>query len=158
MADIGTTMNPLLKQNQADQFKTKLQVESFNKTLKKDGRDAVKVMGKDEFLKLLVTELQHQDPTNPMEDREFIAQMAQFSSLEQMLNMNNSMEKFVQNLSFQGSYDLLGREVSVEAAGADGEMSVVTGTVDAVSRNEAGAAVTVNGQKYPISSVVSVSR
>jgi flagellar basal-body rod modification protein FlgD len=158
MADIGATMNPLLKQNSAEQFKTKMQVDTLNKTLKKDGREPVKVMGKDEFLKLLVTQLQHQDPTKPMEDREFIAQMAQFSSLEQMLNMNNSMEKFVSNLSFQGSYDLLGREVSVETLGADGEMGVVSGTVDAVSRNETGAMVTINGQKYPISSVTRVAR
>jgi flagellar basal-body rod modification protein FlgD len=158
MADIGATMNPLLKQNSAEQFKTEMQVDTLNKTLKKDGREPVKVMGKDEFLKLLVTQLQHQDPTKPMEDREFIAQMAQFSSLEQMLNMNNSMEKFVSNLSFQGSYDLLGREVSVETLGADGEMGVVSGTVDAVSRNETGAMVTINGQKYPISSVTRVAR
>jgi len=69
--------------------------------IQKDGKDIAQVMGKDEFLKLLVTELQNQDPTNPMQDREFIAQMAQFSSLEQMLNINKGVEKLANNMSFQ---------------------------------------------------------
>ena len=49
------------------------------------------IMGKDDFLKMLVTQLQNQDPLQPMEDKEFIAQMAQFSSLEQMQNMTAAM-------------------------------------------------------------------
>ena len=49
-------------------------------------------LDKDAFLKLLVTQLQNQDPLSPMEDREFIAQMAQFSSLEQMQNLNDTMK------------------------------------------------------------------
>ncbi len=49
-------------------------------------------LDKDAFLRLLVTQLQNQDPLNPMEDREFIAQMAQFSSLEQIQNLNKTFE------------------------------------------------------------------
>lgn len=49
-------------------------------------------LDKDAFLRLLVTQLQNQDPLSPMEDREFIAQMAQFSSLEQMQNLNKTLE------------------------------------------------------------------
>lgn len=49
-------------------------------------------LDKDAFLRLLVTQLQNQDPLNPMEDREFIAQMAQFSSLEQIRNLNKTFE------------------------------------------------------------------
>lgn len=50
-------------------------------------------LDKDAFLRLLTTQLSHQDPLNPMEDREFIAQLAQFSSLEQMQNLNQNFEK-----------------------------------------------------------------
>lgn len=66
-----------------------------NKTTKKNND----VMGKDEFLKLLVTQLRYQDPLNPMEDKEFIAQTAQFSALEQMMNMSKSFEQ-MQALSY----------------------------------------------------------
>lgn len=50
------------------------------------------VLDKDAFLNLLVTQLKNQDPLNPMEDKEFIAQMAQFSSLEQMQNLSKNLE------------------------------------------------------------------
>ena len=52
-------------------------------------------LGKDAFLKLLVTQLQHQDPTKPQADAEFIAQLAQFSSLEQLTDIAKGVETLV---------------------------------------------------------------
>ena len=72
------------------------------------------MLGKDDFLKLLITQLQNQDPTNPMDDREFIAQMAQFSSLEQMQNMTKAMEALLmsQQQSQMMEYtNFIGKEV-----------------------------------------------
>ncbi len=53
-------------------------------------------MGKDAFMKILIAQLQNQDPTNPMKDNEFIAQMAQFSALEQTMNLAMAFEKFAE--------------------------------------------------------------
>jgi flagellar basal-body rod modification protein FlgD len=97
------------------------------------------ILGKDDFLKILITQLQNQDPTSPMQDREFIAQMASFSSLEQMTNMNQTMQQF---LSFQTEASLLqqsqmiGKQVTYESetVNAEGEKVVeeIEGTVKAV--------------------------
>lgn len=54
-------------------------------------------LGKDEFLKILMVQLQNQDPLAPMDDREFISQMATFSSLEQMMQMTKSIDTLVSN-------------------------------------------------------------
>jgi len=148
-----------LKQNEQEIFKTKSEIETINKSLKKDGKEIVKTLGKDEFLKLLITELQNQDPTNPMQDREFIAQMAQFSSLEQMLNMNKNMESFLNNLSFSSSFDMLGKSVELEDSSKvneDGTSKVVKGIVESVTRNGNDTYVRVNGIDYPITAIYKV--
>ncbi|WP_117169706.1 flagellar hook assembly protein FlgD [Paraliobacillus sediminis] len=72
-------------------------------------------LGKDEFMRILMAQLQNQDPLNPMEDKEFISQMATFTSLEQMMEMNTSISSLVQNQTvspvIQNSH-LIGKEVS----------------------------------------------
>jgi|GEM_PF-877050 len=104
-------------------------------------------LGKDDFLRLLVTQLRYQDPINPVKDQEFIAQLAQFSALEQMYNMASQMERLADAqwiLSGLGhAVTLLGRVVVF----LDPETGApVTGKVDAV-RMEDGQPVLVVGQR-----------
>lgn len=89
-----------------------LYLSNYQKAERKTGSSE---LGKDDFLKLLMTQLQNQDPSNPMQDTEFIAQMAQFSSLEQMTNMNSTLERFIsqQQQSLLISYNqFVGQEVT----------------------------------------------
>jgi flagellar basal-body rod modification protein FlgD len=109
-------------------------------------------MGKDEFLKILITQLSHQDPTQPMQDKEFIAQMAQFSSLEQMTNVSEEIAKVAALLAKGQAVSLLGRMVEI-AAGSQ----VVEGTVDEVSGGDY-PQILVNGLFYDASQVQKVRR
>nr|WP_295970442.1 flagellar hook assembly protein FlgD [uncultured Bacillus sp.] len=71
---------------------TSLLLSNYKESKNKTGSGE---LGKDDFLKLLITQLQNQDPTNPMNDTDFIAQMASFSTLEQMSNINTSINQLV---------------------------------------------------------------
>lgn len=83
---------------------------NFQVTDKKDNG----ALGKDAFLQILITQLQNQDPTSPMDDKEFIAQMAQFSSLEQMQNMTTAIEELLmsqQQTQMMNYTNFIGKEV-----------------------------------------------
>src|SRR6056297_2397837 len=75
------------------------------------GSQIKKELGQDAFFKLLITQLQNQDPLKPMEDKEFIAQMAQFSSLEQMNNMNQNFNKLMDVQRVNQNSSLIGKTV-----------------------------------------------
>ncbi len=88
------------------------EVQKANQDLRDKGLKYNQKLGQNDFLKLLVTQLKHQDPLSPLKDKEFIAQMAQFSSLEQMKNINKSVEKLIRQSSISENYNLLGKEVT----------------------------------------------
>jgi len=127
------------------------EVNAFNKTVNggKTG-DAIGTLGKDDFLKILLTQLSHQDPTAPMEDKEFISQMAQFSSLEQITNVSQNMGKVAEILAKSQALSLLGNVVDI----VDGD-SEVTGAVEEVTGGDF-PQVLVNGNYYDFSQVRSV--
>ncbi|MDR2194283.1 MAG: flagellar hook assembly protein FlgD [Treponema sp.] len=108
-----------------------------------NGRMPQQQLGKDDFLKLLVTQLSYQDPTAPMQDKEFIAQLAQFSTLDQMTSMANDFSKLSSMLSVNEASGALGRNVDI----IDND-TLVQGTIKAITRGEATPLVMVNGQYY----------
>ncbi|MCK8826311.1 flagellar hook assembly protein FlgD [Natroniella acetigena] len=123
-------------------------------------------LGKDEFLELLVTQLKHQDPLDPMDDKEFIAQTAQFSALEQMQNLNNTMSSFVesqsrkQELTYASSFIDKQVEIVQTVEGEDGEkeeLAPITGKVEKVIISQDRASqIVVDGKEYSIEDVQKV--
>lgn len=134
----------------AERSKVEMQVNASNKSLQQ-GQGLSQELGKDDFLQLLITQLQHQDPTKPMDDKQFIAQMAQFSSLEQMTNLGQEFAKISGMVSRGNALNLLGKQVEI----LDGQQRV-SGVVEAVSGTE-NPQVQVNGRYYDYSVVETVN-
>ena len=99
-------------------------------------------LGKDDFLKILLTQLAHQDPTAPMQDKEFIAQMAQFSSLEQMTNLASDFARMARMLQATEASSALGKAVELDTG-----FENVQGLVQAVTRDET-PQILVNGRFF----------
>lgn len=130
-------------------------------TAKSDSSDKQRkpqdVLGKDDFLKLLTTQLRYQDPINPVDDKEFVAQMAQFSSLEQIQNLNdtltNSMAVQQQLAALSQATSMLGK--SVEIFSKDGES--LFGTVSGIQFKSGWPMLEVKGQLYDFTEIVGIS-
>ena len=103
--------------------------------------DATSSLGKDDFLKLFVAQLQHQDPMNPMQDGEFMGQMAQFSTLEQITNVAKVNEAIATNLGMSQSLGLLGKTVTY----VDADEVSHTGVVGKVVTEGGVAKLTIDG-------------
>ena len=104
----------------------------------------------DSFLKILASELQNQDPTEPVSNTEYVAQLAQFNSLQQMSALNGSMSKFQ-------AYSLIGMEVSYTATDSSGSTVSGSGIVKSVVSSDSEVYVMVDGNKVKLSSVTSVT-
>ncbi|SLJ97730.1 MULTISPECIES: flagellar hook capping FlgD N-terminal domain-containing protein [unclassified Paenibacillus] len=87
-------------------------------------------LGKDQFLKILITQLQNQDPMQPMEDKEFIAQMAQFSSVEQLVNISSQLKTLNQSLGTVSG--MIGREISWLSSNKEDNGTLRKGIVDSI--------------------------
>ena len=131
-------------------FAVENEVNNFNKALNSSGRMPSQQLGKDDFLKLLITQLSNQDPTNPMEDTQFLAQMAQFTSLEQMTNMNESFNKMAAMINSSQAAATIGRTVDIDIGD-----TTARGVVEATTMG-ARPQVMVNGMYYDLDKIKAV--
>ena len=141
---VNTTMTS------SEKFAVENEVNTFNKANTVNGRTPSQQLGKDDFLKLLITQLTNQDPTQPMEDTQFISQMAQFSSLEQMTNMNESFNKMAGMITSSQAASTLGKTVDIDLGDTTAQ-----GVVEATSFGD-NPQVMVNGMYYDMSKIRAV--
>jgi flagellar basal-body rod modification protein FlgD len=130
-------------------------------------------LDKDAFLKLLISELRNQDPLKPMDDKEFISQLAQFSSLEQMQSMNTTLggmsdvqsslqTGMVAQSLFQQAVALVGKTVEVvnpdyKAESSPDSDKTIKGRIDTVDFTSGAPVLKINGKTVPLQNVLSVS-
>ena len=108
------------------------------------------VVTMDSFYQLLVAEMQNQDPLEPTSNTEFISQMAQFSSLEQMTNMSTSFTKMASFISSSEATSTLGKTVELNVGD-----TTVKGIVEGATRGDA-PQVIVNGMYYDMNKITAI--
>lgn len=123
--------------------------------VQKAARTPTKELGKDQFLQILVTQLRNQDPMQPLQDKEFIAQMAQFSSLEQMMNVSKEMSALRQSAGMVAG--LIGKEISWVETSDDGVASNKNGVVDSIVWRDGVQFAKVQNSEVKIGEITSIS-
>ena len=114
---------------------------------------ASSAMGMEDFLQLLTTQIANQDPLEPMKDTEFISQMANVASMENMNRFTTGFGKFAESHKEIAAQAYLGRKATVETEGGNRK----SGIVDAVERTEDGEImITISGKQYPLTGIVRV--
>ena len=107
-------------------------------------------LDQDMFLKLMLEQLKYQDPLNPMSNQDFLAQQAQFTQLEQLTQLNETIEA---NSGLTQGMDLIGKEVTL--MDPDDPEKTITGVVEEAVFYQNGCAVKVNGKEYPAGLILS---
>lgn len=110
-----------------------------------------------DYMKLLVTQLQNQNPLEPLDNKDMAAQLAQFSQLQQMETLNGSFSRVLDSVQRSYASSLIGKEISFEATGPDGAVRTKTGEVEEVTMEDDGSIIlTVDNQRVNLSDVTSI--
>lgn len=128
------------------------------------------ILGKDDFLKILITELKYQDPLEPMDSKESIAQMASFSALEQMQNLNKGFEnmassitnQLIPSIMLQQASSMIGKEVAYVNPELNEDTPedqvVLTGQVGSVAMFEGRPVYVIGKHKVELSDIVEMGQ
>lgn len=112
-------------------------------------------LGKDQFMKILLTQLQNQDPMQPMQDKDFIAQMATFSSLEQTMNMATELHSLSQSAALASN--LIGRQVEWLGKTDNGATVTKSGIVDSIKMKNGDQFAVIGKDEVAIKDLTSVT-
>ncbi len=118
-----------------------------------DSNNLMGGIGKSDFLQLLVAQLRNQDPLQPMQDGEFIAQMAQLNTVEQLTTMNNNLTEFMNFNEMAQASSLIGKTIEAEPQGK----APIQGTVQQVVLEQGKPVLMVDGQKVAMSDIRQIS-
>jgi flagellar basal-body rod modification protein FlgD len=110
------------------------------------------VLDKEAFLKLFIEQLKNQDPLSPQDPNAFMNQMAQFSVMEQLMNLNTSIAQLIDLQNLTEAVSLVGRTVMV--TGVDG--TEISGTVEKVQIRQNANKIVVDGESYDISQIAQI--
>ncbi len=111
-------------------------------------------LGQSDFLQLLATQLASQDPSQPMDDTQFISQMANFSSLQQMQTLNTSFNSYASSQQAISAPEYLNKQITATDPNTG---NPVTGVPSAVNIYDNSVTLTIGGQDFPLSAVTSVA-
>ena len=126
--------------------------ESSQQTTERKTNDS---LGKEDFLLLLVTQMQYQDPLEPTSNTDYVAQMATFSQLEASLSMKDSLSASSEQTQKNAAMSLVGKEVVV--TDEDSDSGYYSGKVDYISFKDGKIQLSINEKMYDYSSIYSVS-
>lgn len=112
-------------------------------------------LGKDQFLSILVTQLRNQDPMQPLQDKEFIAQMAQFTSVEQLMNMSTELSLMRQNIGSASS--IIGKYVEWNEYDEAGGITTLNGKVDSILSKDGVLYARIGAKEVALDYLVSIS-
>ncbi|MCM3699139.1 flagellar hook capping FlgD N-terminal domain-containing protein [Paenibacillus macerans] len=120
----------------ADAYTGNVSWTGYSQTNTKKTSTKSNELGKDDFLKLMITQLQYQDPLSPMDNAQFVAQTAQFTSLEQLVNISDQLAAMQESLGNESG--LIGKKVTWVVETKTGNYDVKTGKGEVIVETDSG--------------------